>query len=371
MDPKITSILLEGFRAFRKFEVRGFGHVNLITGRNNTGKSSLLEALRLLASNATLDVINSILGDREENLGESTQDQGDEELFRELSSLFCDFPQLSESPKPIRITTHGISQSMSLTVRLGSVLEKRDTEHRRRLVLREETPFGEDGGDLAVVVETENERWIWALQEFHYPFRKRRSWENLRESRMPCRFVGPYGGRRTATLAHLWDRVALSDEEKHVVRALHVIDDRITAVSMVGREGRPHTRTAIVRTNNIARPVPLRSFGDGLNRLFGIILTLVNAKDGLLLIDEFENGLHHTVQHDVWRIVFELARTLDIQVFATSHSWDAIEAFQRAAAEAPEMGALIRLTRKDDDIIPTVFTESELEVATRDRIEVR
>ena len=59
------------------------------------------------------------------------------------------------------------------------------------------------------------------------------------------------------------------------------------------------------------------------------------------------------------------------QIFATSHSWDAIEAFQQAAAEAPEMGVLIRLTRKAEDIIPTVFSEEELALVTRDRIEVR
>ena len=90
-----------------------------------------------------------------------------------------------------------------------------------------------------------------------------------------------------------------------------------------------------------------------------------------MLIDEFENGLHYAVQLDAWRTVFRLARTRDIQVFATSHSWDTIEAFQKAAAETVEAGALIRLARKGEVIIPTVFAEDELAIATRDRIEMR
>ena len=77
------------------------------------------------------------------------------------------------------------------------------------------------------------------------------------------------------------------------------------------------------------------------------------------------------VQLDVWRAIFRLAKTLDVQVFATSHSWDAIEAFQKAAAETPEQGVLIRLTRKGDNIVSTLFREDELAVATRDGIEVR
>ena len=117
--------------------------------------------------------------------------------------------------------------------------------------------------------------------------------------------------------------------------------------------------------------MPLRSFGDGVNRLFGIALSLVNAKDGWLLIDEVENGMHYSVQLNVWRTIFRLSRELGIQVFATTHSWDCIEAFQGAASEDPAEGVLIRLSRKGEDIIPTVFREDELAVATRERIEVR
>ena len=169
----------------------------------------------------------------------------------------------------------------------------------------------------------------------------------------------------------MWDRIALSEGEKAVVEALRIIDPRISAVSMVGGDSSRQQRRAIVRAEGIPRPVPLRTFGDGLNRLFGIALSLVNAKDGLLLIDEFENGMHHTVQTDAWRAVFKLASRLDIQVVATSHSWDAIEAFQKAASESLEDGVLIRLSRKGEDIIPTLFRKDELAIATRDRIEVR
>ena len=106
-------------------------------------------------------------------------------------------------------------------------------------------------------------------------------------------------------------------------------------------------------------------------RIFAIVLSLVNAENGILLIDEFENGLHHTVQIDVWRMIFRLAKRLDVQVFAASHSWDALEAFQKAAAEAPEEGALLRLTRRYGNVIPTVFPEDELAIVTRNKIEVR
>ena len=374
---RIGTIDIERFRAFRGLGIKGLGRVNLITGRNNTGKSSVLEALRILASDASPSVINNILHYREEDTGEP-EEQGrpiDTEGLFQISTLFNGFPQFSESTAPIVISTNGGQRPMKLTLRTQWVSEEREPDGARKLVLRQQVDlFGEpEGGVPALTVEIGSTTRLWTLDYLRRAaFRARPFRSELGEElRMACIFVSPYGGERTATLGALWDKIALSDREKDVVEALRIIDPEISAVSMVGGEGPRQPRTAIVRSANVARPVPLRSFGDGLNRLFGIVLSLVNAKDGLLLIDEFENGMHHRVQLDVWRTVFSLARKLDVQVFATSHSWDAIEAFQKAAAEAPDEGVLVRLSRKGDDIIPTLFREDELAIATRDRIEVR
>ncbi len=373
MDLKIGSIVMEHFRAFRELSIHGLGRVNLLTGRNNTGKSSVLEGLRIIARNAPLDVIQSILRNREEDVEAAEDDSGsvDTESLSKVSGLFHGFPQLSETPQPIVISTNSGSHPMRMTLRLGRFSEERDSDGNYRLVAEQADFFGDPDTIPALVVETDEGTRLHRLERFRgyrrMPMLPRPKLRD--ETQMSCIFVSPYGGEETGALGGLWDRIVLSDSEKEVVEALRIIDDRISAVSMVGDARR--ARAAIVRANNLSRPVPLRSFGDGLNRLFGIILSLVNARGGLLLVDEFENGLHYSVQLDAWRTIFRLAQTLDIQVFATSHSWDTIESFQQAAKETPETGVLIRLTRKGETIIPTVFTEDELAIATRDRIEVR
>ena len=375
MKPKIGTLTIERFRAIRQLKIDGLGRVNLITGRNNTGKSSVLEALRILASDASPSVIYDILRFREEDVRETDESSRplDAEGLFQLSSLFHGFPQFSAKLEPIVIASNSASRPMRLSMAAGWFLEERNPDGSRRLVLQQQELFGEGESLPALVIEAGGMRRVVPLNSMRsYAYRGHPMRLDIAdEPRLPCMFVSPYGGERTATLGPLWDKIALSDRERDVVEALRIIDPEIAAVSMVGGEAPRRTRTAIVRATDIPHPVPLRSFGDGLNRLFGIILSLVNAKDGLLLIDEFENGMHHTVQTDTWRAVFRLAQRLDIQVVATSHSWDSIEAFQKAASEDPEEGVLIRLSRKGEDIIPTLFRESELAVATRDRIEVR
>jgi AAA ATPase-like protein/putative AbiEii toxin of type IV toxin-antitoxin system len=318
MGHKIRSIAIERFRAFRELKIEALGRVNLLTGRNNTGKSSVLEALRILASDASPAVIYSILQYREEDTG-ATEEEAHAvniEGFFPISSLFRGYPELTGSIEPIAIATDDGHDSMKVTLNVGWFSEERTPDGLMRLTPQQELPLGEGGGVPAVVIGTGKGERVLRLGSFSRPtYRGRLRSEPGETPRMPCIFVGPHGGERTTALGSLWDKVALSDGEPSVVQALQIIDPQIAAVSMVGGGGPRRTRTAIVRAQNLPRPVPLRSYGDGLNRLFGVVLSLVNAKDGLLLIDEFENGMHYTVQLDVWRAVFRLAQELNVQVF--------------------------------------------------------
>ena len=118
----------------------------------------------------------------------------------------------------------------------------------------------------------------------------------------------------------LWDAIALTDVEQEIVKALRLVSEDIQAVQMAGGDERwAHGRTAIAKTARYPARVPLKTFGDGVNRLFGIILSLCNPRNGVLLVDEIENGLHYWVKSDIWRTLFRLSRDLNVQVFATSH----------------------------------------------------
>ena len=366
---------IRGFRGIKDLSIPRLGRVTLITGKNNTGKSSVLEALRIHAHNAAPYLIYDILTSREEHIRGTDEEErsSDPESLFQVSALFNGFPRLSDDFPPIVISTNGGAHPTKLVIRVDWFAEEENSEGRIRLVMPEDPSEWEPGYMAALVVETEEKRQIHRLERFLRYARSSRM-PRPRSSdrvRMPCIYVSPYAGEETNTLEHLWAGVALTDNERDVVEALRIVDPRISAVSMVAGEVSSRVRTAMVRSENFGRPVPLRSFGDGINRLFAIALSIVNARGGVLLIDEFENGLHYSVQLDAWRMIFRLAQELDVQVFATTHGQDAVKSFHKAAAEAPEEGALLRLTRRGDDVIPTVLTEDELAVANRAKIEVR
>ena len=155
----------------------------------------------------------------------------------------------------------------------------------------------------------------------------------------------------------------------------------------VRREG----RIPMVRLEGEAEPVPLKSLGDGMLRMFQIALAMEGAAGDPrvarqqplfpeseasarlpLLIDEIENGIHYTALPALWMFLFEAATRHDVQVFATSHSWDSVEAFQFAAAKAKHMSAkLVRLERTDKGHRAVSFSGEELATLARQRVEVR
>ena len=363
------------FRAIQRLRIDGLGCVNLITGKNNTAKTTILEAIRILASGASLTMLAQVLRLREEDFNEGDESirGSDTDSVFPFSSLFRGYPEFSDLVVPILIHGIGGEHPSCLTIEPTWIAETRGEDGVRRIQTIAPSVSDDDEGIPGLRIQMDNAERLLSLDALRRaPYRGSfRRPDVTDDRRLPCQYVAPGAADRTAALGPLWDRIALSDLENDVIEALKLIDDGISAVSMVGGEGTRSSRTAIVRSSRLARPVPLKSFGDGLNRLFGIVLSLVNAKDGLLLIDEFENGLHHSVQEDTWKMIFRLASKLNVQVFATTHSMDAVEAFQKAADDTPEEGVLIRLARKGDLILPTVFCESELSVVTRNQIEVR
>ena len=365
MAVKIENVKFERFRTFRALRVHGLGRVNLITGKNNTGKSSFLEGLRIIATGGALDDLQKILTNREEYIVGPEAQQSARPHFQ-FSGLFYGFPEVTEGPDPLVISTDSDIHPKEVSIHVSWFSRKRDQKGNLRF--EEHLPDDPEGA-ASVVITTPSGTRIHEIENLRSGFSLHVS--GSRKTGIGCFFIGANSGESTADLGALWDGIALSDNEQEVVQALRIIDPRISKITMVGGEGSHSRRTAFVRTKDVPRPVPLRLFGDGMNRLFAMILALVNARGRLMLVDEFENGLHHTVQLNAWRTIFRLTQMLDIQVFATTHSWDAIEAFQRAAAESPDTGVLLRLSRRGGEIVPTVFVEKEVAIATRERIEVR
>jgi len=370
----IESIAIRRFRALSDLRLDGFGKVNLITGKNNAGKSTLLEAIRVLTTGGSLRTLYEILNDREElNADRDSEHVYSARDVAPICNLFHGFPELGAVGQGFSISATGDipAQIRKIAVSMDWFARRADPDRKTYSYEPVQADLFDDEESFpALVLEMSARSRVVPMQRLNrraYPIRP-----DPDAPQTPCVYLDPFSSRSTRELGPLWDAIALTEVEQEVVKALQVISDDIQAISVIGSDERGRgPRTAIAKSSRYAHRVPLRSLGDGVNRLFGIVLSLCNARDGVLLVDEIENGLHYSVQSDIWRAIFRLATDLNVQVFATSHSWDCVRAFQEAASESPLDGVLVRLSQLSDRVAATVFKEKDLEIVTRDHIEVR
>jgi hypothetical protein len=360
----LNSLEVRNFRGFEHLKIESLGRVNLVVGKNNVGKTSLLEALWLYAHRGSRIVIQRMLDGRDEVSRQAARDNGKERnienevatferLFYRRRSGRKGFPSIQIGP----IGEGG--KSMSIALRWY-----RKQENGQMDFVTEDFRQGELDENLSAGLEIR-----LGQKESFYPaggpifaFHKRLVDE-------PCFFIKA-NGLDNSEIGVLWDEISLTDLEEEVLAGLRIIAPSLDRLNLKGDQ--KQERVPFVKMRDLDEPVPLRSLGDGMNRLFELTLGLVNAKDKILLIDEIENGLHYSVQYNVWHLVFEVARRLNVQVFAATHSWDCITSFQEAAREREQDdGVLIRLTEKGDGIVADLFNEDDLDVVTREGIEVR
>lgn len=353
----LTSLGVKNYRNLKSLEIDKLARVNLIAGKNNTGKTSLLEVISLYADRGSLHRIDHLLKERGEFYSE---------LNNSLENNLKSYVSLFHNPS----REVNLSNSYKLRINVSKESNSLGSKHSLEDVLRVEIEFYEDSHLNLKVTFNESSYGPYDLANLD---QTSRSLDRMKRSPLRSQFVRTFLYEDEG-VAKIWDYVASKPEEQYLVDALKLIDKNVESISFIKDESKLDGRKAVVGRDR--NRLPLKSMGDGMNRLLTIILGLVVAsddgRDSFLLIDEFENGLHYTVQEDLWRMIFKLAKELNVQVFATTHSNDCIRAFENVLNENNQSeGQFLRLDKFDDQIVPTLYSASELATATDHLIEVR
>lgn len=372
----LKSFQINNFRLFQHLQVERLGHVNLVVGKNNAGKSTFLEAIELYASNASYSVLLELVESRQETWFSVAQPHSQNFLGNPLRHLFFGhkLPEIGQKG----ISLGEVDSNTKLHIGTAAYQNQNDDEGTIRKIRIPDIYFDADLSNIElflVAEEGERTRRLFRLDKDVRHLRRssiiyerlepefKYTWQIVSTENMPNR-----------TLAALWDLTSLTNLESEVISALGLIDDRVSGVAFVEDASRGRSsenRIPLVKIKGIDEPLPLKSMGDGMTRLFHIIVALVNAQNGFLLIDEFENGLHWSIQPKVWDIIFQLSERLNVQVFATTHSRDCIAGFDSVWDKYPGFGAFFRLDVKNEFIKATEYTSETLTDAIDMDVEVR
>ncbi len=364
----LRQLTIDGFRGFEHFEMCDLGRVNLLVGMNNSGKTSVLEAIQILTTGHVRSIWGALLRRGERLVDES--DRGPRS-FVDLCHLF-----------------HGHVMDVGSEFRLSGVNDS--TKGTLTATIRQATPdddqqalFEEDDdyvGSLGLTLKGEgfvgtDENYLISSKGGLSSDVARRI-RSIQDDAKPSTWFIATASMLPDEVVSLYESIVLKPEEDLVTQALKTVEPTIDRVATTSKEPRYHRSGGrggiVVKCAGVDQRIPIGSLGDGIWRILGVALALVHAENGVLLIDEIDTGLHFTVMSDMWKLVSETAKRLNVQVFATTHSRDAVDSL--AAISRPEVDSdsdvtIQRLER--DKCRAVAYSEQEIVVAAERGTEVR
>ena len=372
----LRSLKIENFRCFQNFELQQLGRINLLVGKNNSGKTSILEAIHLLTDKTNLESLTEIMLNRGEYILSN-------EHARELDIRHLFYNHQIDIGSSFSISSSNIT-SITLSVKRPS---KRITGTMSEIKGFLDSIEGlEDLPELQGLIL--NIKWLKG-KNITLPLSSKKSLpldytkyinRNLKNLEAKTQLVTSSSLTIQKTI-ELFDQIVLTRDENLVTESLQIIEPNIERIAIIGSEEYRYNGSQrydgsrsgfVVRLADSEQRIPIGSMGDGIWRILGLTLAIVNAKNGVLLVDEIDTGLHFSTMSNMWKLIWETAKRLNVQVFATTHSddcWKSLDAI--ASLENPsEDGIMIHRIEKGKSH-SIAFTERQVAIAAERGIEVR
>lgn len=330
----ITDLTLENFRGLGRLELHGLQSVNLIVGQNNVGKTSLLEAIVLSA--------DSKLGVKLPGMLHGRVQISEHDYGPERDSMFSRW-----------IIRDGDDIQQATLMATGE-------DFRAALVLQK----GHSGPQITLPSD-------FSPDDFSYGTEGIRVWRKKDPPVLRVRVVSclPNSGRGMVTT--VGNALRKRQGEALIHSVLRKIDPRIQRVRVDPRE----EGNIVAVDIGLSEMIPITQAGQGAVRLVSMLSELIGENAQICIIDEIENGIHHTALKDVWRGVAEISAAMGVQVFATTHSAECLaaanEVFFSEDSKQEKDFALIQLMRVKDQVIGKVLSEARVNDALENEIELR
>ncbi len=345
----LTSLEITNYRGFKSYRLEGLSQVNLLVGKNNSGKTALAEAIHLVTSGG--DPV--VLSDAAQRRGEMTVYEDTGRVPRVSADLTHFFHGHSLSPDS-SFKLRSDNDYPPLTVRLVPIPEDPslfsestdDIEGRPAYGVQIEGGIGFGSGV----------RDLWISDRggliFNTRARARLAGMTAVQPTRPTVFV-PTDSVAPRPLSQLWRHAILDLKEQDVIAAMQLVAQSIKQIVYLPPEGGPRTAPSwswYVHTTEFEKPIPLGSLGDGTRPLMNLALALIRVVGGTLLVDEIDTGLHYSVMADMWKLVVGKAAMSNTQVFATTHSWDCIEGLSLLCQHEPDLMSKVSIHTIDNKL---------------------
>lgn len=354
----INYISIENFRCFKQSKFKNFSHINLIGGLNNSGKSALLEAILLLLSPQleTITLLNKYRNEvvTKKNSFDKTWDylffNANKEQSIKLMTLnnqddgeYCLEIKKSENDQLANVAFYerlknSTGENLEKAIKDFELFtQKKNIIHSLDLYITDQSVTNDFLGSLSF---TDSGR----LTMLEFP-------EYLLNE------VAYRPSKQIITPSQLSKLLDISVDKGYlntIIETIQIIDDSIVDIRVVENK--------VLLSRDKASYLPIGIFGDAITSTLHMILTLFSLdNNSYLLIDEVENGIHHSKHLNFIKHISKIAFERNIQIFMTTHSSEFIQSFNEYSLNMDNKKfSYLELIRTRNDQIVSNLLEPEI-----------
>lgn len=306
-----TKIKFENFRGFKQLELNELAPITLISGKNNSGKSSILEGLFLFIDHTSLESFPKINSFRAMPVAPNS------------TKLWESFFYMQNVESAIGIEAEYNNKNATLTYTKDESFIPVGTNMHPEIINQFVSAAK---SDYTLRFDFHNDDY---LEEGHFSISNAGQMINIKTNRennfvepMPhTQFINNFLEAHDNTIVEWFGKLELQGEKQQVVDALKIIEPSLTDIITLSIDG----FTQLYGKVN-GSLLPLKLAGDGINRLLYQVLAIMSCKDSIILIDEIESGFHYSTFNNLWEVITQTAIKNNCQIVATTHSFECISA---------------------------------------------
>ena len=360
MSNMLSNLIIENFRGIQALSIKDMRRLVLLSGNNNVGKSSVLEAIFFMMDHLSPDSFNRMNGFR----GLSIPTNGVslwEPLFYQMNP---DNTIRIQATRGEDTLTLSYAKDDSYIPALNGGIPKNvagsfQSSAKRNYTLRFDFKVegSVDYSEVGHYTTSEN----GTLREIADDNGDKQLMQLTYTSFMNNNFV-----RTDRAILDRMGKAEINGEKEKLIGFLQRIDSSISDIVTLSINGIPQL---YINTNK--KLLPVQFSGDGINKLLYIVLSIMDAKNGILLVDEIDTGFHYSMYKDLWKIVSDVSRDYNCQVIATTHSYENIIGAVEGVKDYPEDFSYYRLGYDKDGLKSFRSSYDLLKSALRSDMEVR
>lgn len=303
----IDSIYVDGFRGFKNFKLSNLKDINILVGENNTGKTSILEAIHILEYPGEIGNYINVCRQREGkgkispyNIFENSISKDDSEMIKKVEI------EATMGKKDV------CCQIQVENLQIMKILHDNSRVNAFEGVI---IHYGDSGGfktyENKLYIDEETDRLIISNKDSYSPVKISRV--------MPFDHIDK----------EILNIVIKEGKKQDLIDALRIFDKEIMGIETLKEDNEIKTYIQHKTTGLL----PISAYGDGLKKVVYLSSVIVDAKGGVLLIDEIETALHYSAMKDVFKWIIKAANEYKVQIFATTHSSEVLDALLESAME--------------------------------------